>query len=283
MKFVKMHGTGNDFILIDARVREYDWPRLAMTMCDRHFGVGADGIVLILPPQEAGHFRMRIFNPDGSEAEMCGNGIRCFARYVLEEGLLPEPPDELMVETQAGLRSLKVYRQKGVPAMVTVGMGQPIFTPKQIPVQLPEGPVDAKVVGYPTLVDGLQLNISCVSMGNPHAVCFLDTPVDDFDLFRIGPIVENLAIFPRRINFEIVNVLDRSRMAIRIWERGAGPTLACGTGACAAMVVARDHSLVDDTVDITLPGGQLTVSWDGAGEVYMTGAAERVFTGVWGE
>ncbi len=139
MKFVKMHGTGNDFIIIDARVREHDWPKLAMTLCDRHFGIGGDGIVLIMSPEEKGHFRMRIFNPDGSEAEMCGNGIRCFARYVLEEGLLPEPPEELMVETQAGLRSLRVQWQKGVPSIVRVGMGQPIFAPKDIPVRLPEG------------------------------------------------------------------------------------------------------------------------------------------------
>ncbi len=283
MKFVKMHGTGNDFIVIDARVHEYDWPKLAMDLCNRNFGIGGDGIVLVMAPQKEGHFRMRIFNPDGSEAEMCGNGIRCFARYVLEDGLLSEPPDELMVETEAGLRSLKVHWQKGVPSLVRVAMGQPIFTPEQVPVKIPEGPVGEKVVDYPIMVDGRELKVSCVSMGNPHAVCFLDTPVDEFDLLHIGPMVEHMAIFPRRVNFEVVNVLDRGHMALRVWERGAGPTLACGTGACAAMVVARDHGLVDDTVDITLPGGKLMISWNGVGEVFMTGPAERVFEGVCGD
>ena len=282
MKFVKMHGTGNDFIVIDARVHDYDWSKLAMKMCDRNFGIGADGIILVKAPEKEGHFQMRIFNPDGSEAEMCGNGIRCFARYVLEDGLLPEMPEDLLVETEAGLRTLKVHWHKGVPSLVTVGIGLPVFSAAQIPVRVPEGPLGDKVSDHPIMVDGAELRVSCVSMGNPHAVTFLSTPVEQFDLHRIGPMVEHMAIFPRRVNFEVVNVLDRGHIALRVWERGAGPTLACGTGACAAMVVSRDHGFVDDVVDIRLPGGELRISWDGVGEVFMTGPAERVFTGVWG-
>jgi diaminopimelate epimerase len=285
LSFVKMHGIGNDFVLIDLLGRgrdaleRRDWPSLAREVCDRHFGVGADGILLVTEPDresvESADYRMVMFNPDGSEAEMCGNGIRCFARYVYERS--PSQPTTLRVQTGAGVLSLKVRAEGGRFSGVTVNMGRPRLEPSEIPVRAAGAPV----IGLPLVVDGRELRLTCVSMGNPHAVAFVEEDVNGYPLEAIGPKVEHDPLFPRRVNFEICRVISRSELDVRVWERGAGITLACGTGAAATTVAARLNGLVDGRVRLRLPGGTLELEWDGEGDVYMTGPAELVFEGTW--
>lgn len=261
-----MHGLGNDFVvLVPAQTGDQDWPDLARRMCDRHFGIGADGILLVLPSALA-DFRMRMFNPDGSEAEMCGNGIRCFGKFVLENGYWSSP--ELTVDTLAGLQRLRLHVQNGKVDSVEVDMG------------LPQAPAtDQRLV---IRVNGEDLALTQVSMGNPHAVAFLETPVQDYPLTTIGPLVEKDPAFPHRTNFEIVSVLSRDSIRVRVWERGAGITLACGTGACAAAVAARLRGHTDESVIVQLPGGDLRITWPGPEKsVLMTGPATTVFTGDW--
>ncbi|MEE9285624.1 MAG: diaminopimelate epimerase [Dehalococcoidia bacterium] len=277
MDFVKMQGTGNDFVVIDGHETQRDWGRLAIAMCDRHYGIGADG-VLVVGPSETADFRMRMFNPDGSEAEMCGNGIRCFAKYVIEEGLAPGGRTDLTIETLAGLHAVSGRMAGSKVASVRVGMGAPRFAPEEIPVA-DEG--RQRVIDHPLAVGGQRFAVTCLSMGNPHAVAFLDGPVEDLPLERIGPQVEHHSFFPQRVNFEVVNVQDRRRLTARVWERGAGLTLACGSGACAIAVAARVKGLINGAVAIALPGGTLRVEWDGEGEVWLEGPAETVFKGVW--
>ena len=277
MDFAKMHGTGNDFVLVDGQRQERDWSSLAVAMCDRHYGVGADGILVVTPSRLA-DFRMRMFNPDGSEAEMCGNGIRCFTKYVIEEGLSPNGHTELRVETLAGIHQVTARVEGGMVRAVRVGMGRPRFKPAEIPVAASG---EDRVIDHPIEVEGQSILVTCLSIGNPHAVAFIDKPVAQWPLAVLGPKVEHHPFFPSRVNFEIVNVLDREHLAARVWERGAGPTLACGSGACALAVAARLHGLTDETVSITLPGGDLRVQWDGSGEVWLEGPAELVFKGVW--
>ncbi|MSQ25902.1 MAG: diaminopimelate epimerase [Dehalococcoidia bacterium] len=278
MDFVKMHGTGNDFVLLDARTLQQDWPALAIKMCHRHFGVGADGILLIAPSKRADYL-MRMFNPDGSESEMCGNGIRCFAKYVMDGGLLPAKRTQMTVETLAGIQQVAAtLGEDGLVQRVRVGMGAPRFTPKDIPVAANGA---ARIVDHPLHVEGGPFHVTCLSMGNPHAVAFLDQPVDQVPLEAVGPRVEHHAFFPRRVNFSIVNVLGRSHLKMRVWERGAGLTLACGSGACAVAVAAQIKGLAGPSVDIDLPGGTLRVDWDGAGQVWLEGPAELVFRGHW--
>jgi diaminopimelate epimerase len=277
MDFVKLQATGNDFVLIDAKeTKKHDWSALAKTMCHRHFGVGADGILLILPSKEA-DFYMRVFNPDGSEAEACGNGLRCAARYAVKSDLASGP--EIKIETLAGM---KIARAKGKKNF-QISMGKPILAPLAIPTRVDRKGISktAHVIDYPLTIGKMKLRITCVSMGNPHAVCFLDQPVADFSLAIIGPKVEHHPMFPNRVNFEIVNVVNRKKLRARVWERGVGETLSCGTGACAIAVAARLKKLADNPVDIILPGGKLTVDWDGKGEVFLSGPAEVVFQGKW--
>jgi len=272
MRFAKMQATGNDFILIEPGAQERDWPGLARAMCQRHFGVGSDGLILILP-SKAADLRMRMFNPDGSEAEACGNGLRCAARYALEQGLV-EPNREFMVETLGGTR-----RAKAVGQCIQVNMGVPRFKPREIPMQV-EDKLDI-IMDYPVNVAGEKLFLTCLSIGNPHAVLLADVDVTQFPLSIIGPQVENHPIFPNRVNFEVANVLGRNMVRARVWERGAGETLSCGSGACAVAVAARAHGYVDSHVDIILPGGTLAIDWDGVREVMLTGPAELVFWGEW--
>ncbi|MFC2058170.1 diaminopimelate epimerase [Chloroflexota bacterium] len=277
INFTKLQGTGNDFVLIDAREIERDWQALARAICHRHFGVGADGLLLLLTSERV-DFRLRMFNPDGSEAEACGNGLRCFTRYLSESGLANRP--ELNVETMAGIRTVWPQVEKGI----RVTLGVPRLAPADIPVII-EGRDTADttpVLDYPVTIAGRELRLSCLSMGNPHAVCYLDKPVDEFSLSEFGPMVEHHRTFPNRVNFEVVNVISRSEIRARVWERGVGETLACGSGACAIAVTSRLKGLVDNTVDIILPGGTLTVEWDGTGEVLLSGPAEVVFQGEWG-
>ena len=282
MKFSKMHGAGNDYIYIDARGLEQDWPRLSRAMSDRHFGIGSDGLILILDSQVA-DLKMRMFNADGSEGEMCGNGIRCFAKYAIERSIVPPPRDGLKVETLAGVRAVApIYRGNQVCG-ARVAMGRPVLNPKDIPVSLDPhlGNRRDPVINYPFKLDGRNLPLTFVSMGNPHAVTFLEEPVAEFPLHTIGPKVEHHPMFPRRVNFEVVNVRGKGQLTARVWERGSGETLACGTGACAIAVAARLLRLCGDRVDITLPGGTLTIDWDGEGEVFLEGPAEEVFAGEW--
>ncbi|HZP26736.1 MAG TPA: diaminopimelate epimerase [Dehalococcoidia bacterium] len=275
MKFTKLHGTGNDFILLDgATAGERDWPALATQACDRHFGIGADGLILALPSERA-DVRMRIFNPDGSEAEMCGNGIRCLAKFHAEGG--GSPHRDLSVETLSGVLQLKLEGDGNVER-VRVNMGAPRLRPADLPVAIEaEGPVIDFALGLPTAM----LRVTFVSMGNPHAVHFQSSPVSDFPLETYGPQVEQHALFPQRMNFHVARVLSPERIEVRTWERGAGPTLACGTGACATAVAARLQGLVGDRVEASVPGGTLVIEWDGQGDVYMTGPVQRVYDGEW--
>ena len=272
MKFAKMQGAGNDFIVVDARDVEQDWSKMAKTMCQRHFGVGADGLILLVSSKVA-DLGMRMFNPDGSEAEACGNGLRCLARYAVEMGLA-KIDRELAVETLGGTRKVRPLAGRS-----EVGMGVPQFKPQEIPVSV-EKKLDI-IIDYPVTVQGQKLLLTCLSLGNPHAVYFPEEAVESFPLFELGPIVENQAIFPNRVNFEVANVLERKKVRARVWERGVGETLSCGTGACAVAVAAQLHGYADSHVDVILPGGTLTVDWDGVGEVVLSGPAELVFWGEW--
>jgi diaminopimelate epimerase len=276
MHFAKWQGTGNDFVLIEAK-EERDWPRLACAICDRHFGVGADGILLMLPSDRA-DLRMRMFNPDGSEAEMCGNGLRCFVRHAVEQGLARPQDGRLRVETGAGVLTAELLDEQGREGWVRVGMGRPRFAPAEIPV-LAE--VEPPIRNLSLTVDGQIVSVTCISMGNPHAVHFYARPVASYPLEQVGPKVETHPLFPQRVNFEVARVLNRELIEARVWERGAGATLACGSGASAVMVAAHLHSLVEDRVEVRLPGGTLLLEWDGEGEVYLSGPAERAFTGEW--
>ena len=278
MRFVKLHGAGNDYIYVDARERDMDWPDLARRVSDRHFGIGADGLIL-LRESESADARMQMFNADGSEGMMCGNGIRCFVRFGLDSFALDDARSSFDIETASGVLNVRPIREGGVMTRASVSMGEPELRPSRVPVAAPDDM--ERVLNYSLAVDGSDILVSCVSMGNPHAVAFLDDPVDDYELTRIGPMVENHPFFPDRVNYEIVNVLSRDRMKVRVWERGSGITLACGTGACAAVVAARLNGLVDDDVTVQLPGGDLRVSWPGEGEVVMEGPVARVFEGHW--
>ena len=277
MNFDKLQATGNDFILIDARELKHDWSKLAAAICDRRFGVGADGLLLLFT-SKAADFGMRMFNPDGSEAEICGNGLMCFAKYVIDHGLADT--QELAVETVAGIRKVKLYVVDGLVKQVQVDMGRPKFRPEEIP--LSRGKVDIiPILDYPIDIGEIKLLLTIISMGNPHAVCFIEEPVAHFPLSELGPSVEHHPIFPQRANFEVVNVLSRGQVRTRVWERGAGETLACGSGACAVAVAAQLHGYIDNHVNIILPGGTLSVEWDGKGEVWLSGSAESVFAGEW--
>ena len=277
MRFVKMHGTGNDFVLLEGQGDERDWPRLAQAMCDRHLGVGADGLILVLPSSRA-DVRMRMFNPDGSEAEMCGNGLRCIVKNAVEGGLARPHAGRIGVETLAGVLAAETFGDGRTVERVRVSMGVPRFAPAEVPVLVEAEP---PIVDLPLEVAGHALRLTCLSMGNPHAVHFLDGPVAAFPLEEVGPLVEHHGLFPQRVNFEVAQVLADDRIEARVWERGVGATLACGSGAAATMVAARLSRLAGEKVDITLPGGTLAIEWDGRGEVYLTGPAERVFAGEW--
>ena len=287
MKFTKMQGAGNDYIFIDARdphSQNADWPAMSRAISDRHFGVGGDGIILILPSQVA-HLKMCMFNADGSEGEMCGNGIRCFAKYAIERGIASPDPSGLRIETQAGIRTVAPVIEDEKVVRARVAMGAPILEASMVPVELPQ-PADARnghmVLNYPVEIDNTPLKLSFVSMGNPHAVAFIVQPVSEFPLHTLGPQLEHHSMFPKRVNFEIVNVETDSKLRARVWERGSGETMACGTGACAIGVASRLLGLTSGPVDITLPGGTLNISWDGEGEVYLEGDAVEVFEGEWG-
>ena len=279
MKFTKLHGAGNDFVLVDARSLDRDWAKLAIAVCDRHFGVGADGLLLVLPSETA-DLRMRMYNPDGSEAEQCGNGVRCFVKYAIERSLVSLQEGAMTVQTAAGVLTTQATVTEGRVDSVRVAMGRPRFAPQEIPVAVEAEP---PLTDLSLEVDGQTLAVTCLSMGNPHAVLSWTQPVDAYPLEMIGPKVERHPLFPNRVNFEVARVLSRDRIEARVWERGAGATLACGSGAAAVMVAARLQDLVDERAEVRLPGGTLTLEWDGKGEVYLTGPAVEVFAGEWPE
>jgi diaminopimelate epimerase len=279
MRFTKLHGSGNDFIVVDARGRERDWPKVAAAICDRHFGAGADGLLTVLPSTRA-QLRMGLYNADGSEAELSGNGMRCFVKYAVERGLAELRDGALTAETLAGLITAQATMEDGRVTSVRVGMGKPRFAPQEIPVAVEAEP---PLAGVPLDVDGRQLSVACVSMGNPHAVLFQQEPVDAYPLAAVGPKVEHHALFPARVNFEVARVLARDRIEVRTWERGVGETLACGTGACAVAVAAQVRGLVDGRVEVIERGGTLLLEWDGAGQVYLSGPAVEVYEGEWPE
>ncbi len=279
MKFAKMQGTGNDFILVEAAGDEGDWPRLARAVCDRHYGVGADGLMLVVPSGKA-DIGMRLFNADGSEAEVSGNGVRCLVKYAVERGLARPRQGVVRVEAVSGVLAAQVFEKDGRVERVRLSMGAPRFAPEEVPVLVKMEP---PLLEVPLEAAGRRLSLACLSMGNPHAVQFVGEPVAGYPLAEVGPAVERHPAFPERVNFGVARVIDGGRLEVRVWERGVGETLACGSGCCAAMAAARLRGLVGDVVDIRQPGGELTVEWDGKGEVYLSGAAELVFEGEWPE
>lgn len=273
MKFTKMQGLGNDYVYVNCFEEKIENPsELAVKVSDRHFGIGSDGLILIRP-SEVADFRMTMFNADGSESEMCGNGIRCVGKYVYDYGLTDKT--EVSVETLAGIKYLKFLIKDGKVDMVTVNMGEPILKPELVPVV---GEGDA-VIDSPIEVDGKEYKMTCVSMGNPHSVVFVDD-VDNFPLHEVGPLFEHHKAFPRRVNAEFCQVIDRTHAKMRVWERGTGETLACGTGTCATAVACILNGKTEDEVAITLLGGDLIIRWDREKNViYMTGPARVVFDG----
>jgi diaminopimelate epimerase len=270
-----MHGIGNDFVVVNAleeSLEESHLPEISRQVCDRKFGVGADGLILVLPSKTA-DFKMRMFNPDGSEAEMCGNGIRCFAKYVYDRKLLPDP--QVKVETLAGVKLLKLLTRAGKVESVRVDMGMPSLLRAEIPMR---GDDNSKVIGEGLKVEGRKFDITAVSMGNPHVIIFEDN-LNGFPVARFGPAIENHKAFPQRTNVHFVAVSNSGEIVVKTWERGAGETLACGTGACAAVVASVLNNKTGRNVLVHLPGGDLRVEWMGDNRVVMTGPAEEVFEG----
>lgn len=277
LKFTKMHGCGNDYIYIDGareRIPAEQKPEIVRRLSDRHFGIGGDGVIFINPSDQA-DFEMEMYNMDGTRAEMCGNGIRCVAKYVYDKGLTDQT--KISVISAGKIKYLDLQVENGRVSTVKVNMGEPILKACEIPV-LAENE-QGEVIADPIEVEGKTYQMTCVSMGNPHAVVFVDD-VQNFPLEQIGPKFENHPRFPKRVNAEFVKVLDQENVEMRVWERGTGETLACGTGACATVVACILNGLTKDTVTVKLLGGTLQVQWDKAeNRVYMTGPATTVFEG----
>ena len=279
MRFTKMHGAGNDYVYVNCFEQQIntDLAELARNISDRHVGVGADGLILILPPEDPGSAdaRMRMFNADGSESEMCGNGIRCVAKYVFDHGIKRDA--SLRIETGAGILSLELETENGKAHRVRVDMGEPILDSAKIPTTLPGSPV----VNASLDVDGHSFEATCVSMGNPHCVIFVDEASDKLVL-GTGPQIENSPVFRARVNVEFIETISRAELRQRTWERGSGETLACGTGASAVCVAGVLTGRTDRKVIIHLLGGDLELEWNETdGHVYMTGPAAEVFSGDW--
>ena len=276
MRFTKMHGLGNDYIYVNCFKEHIENPpKVARFVSDRHFGVGSDGLIMI-NPSKCADFEMEMYNADGSRGEMCGNGIRCVAKYVYDYGLTDKT--SISVETLGGIKYLELTVKDGKTEFVRVNMGKPELSPKLIPV-VSGSPEDETVIDAPILVGGREYRMTSVSMGNPHTVVYVDD-VDGLDIEEIGPKFENHERFPNRVNTEFVKVLDRHTAQMRVWERGSGETLACGTGACAVAVSCILNGLTEDKVTVKLLGGDLEVEWDREADVvYMTGPATVVFDG----
>ncbi|MBQ4242386.1 MAG: diaminopimelate epimerase [Lachnospiraceae bacterium] len=277
MRFTKMHGCGNDYIYVytgTEKVADEIKPELAVRLSDRHKGIGSDGLIFI-NPAEGADFEMEMYNSDGSRGAMCGNGIRCVGKYVYDHGLTDKTSIDIL--TGAGVKRLELMTENGKATGATVNMGIPILEPKKVPVVIEEHDSSKPVIDHPIIAGGMECRITCVSMGNPHCVIFCDEDVSNLDIAGIGPLFEHHVIFPDRVNTEFVNVHDRGHLKMRVWERGSGETMACGTGATAVLVAASLNDLSDRRAEVSLLGGTLTIDWKEDGNVYMTGPAETVF------
>ena len=275
MKFTKMHGCGNDYVYVNGfEEKIVDESKAAIAVSDRHFGIGGDGLIIIKPSDKA-DFEMVMYNADGSRGAMCGNGIRCVAKYVYDNGLTDKK--NISIESMGAVKYIDINVENGKAVSAKVDMGAPILEAKKIPVITDND----RAINEKLTVNGKDYEMTCVSMGNPHAVIFTDIPVRELDLEKIGPMFENNAVFPDRVNTEFVNVKDRKNLDMRVWERGSGETLACGTGTCATVVAAILNVYVDNDVTVHLIGGDLEISWSGneADSVFMTGPAKTVFSG----
>jgi diaminopimelate epimerase len=284
MQFTKMQGAGNDFVVIDAKKDRRNWPELAIKMCDRHYGIGADGLLISLPSKVA-NFRMRIFNADGSESTVCGNGLRCLVKHYIECNK-QRNETEIIVETSIGLRKAKIQRRDGQVSEIQVNMGEP---------QIGLDAIAVKTVRRNNILDIMtsmnrtvsinkkDILLSLVSIGNPHAVHFIEESIADFPLEEIGAKVEQHKLFPDETNFEVVKIISRNKVEARVWERGVGETLACGSGACAMVAAGSLLGKLDNKVEIILPGGVLKVEWDDKTDsnIYLSGPSETVFRGIW--
>ncbi len=283
--FWKMHGAGNDFVVTETDaldVPDADWGALAVQVCDRHQGVGADGLILVQPSKTADR-KMRIFNADGSDGVMCVNGIRCFTKFVIDRGLVAAPDGRMTVETGPGVIPVQAFRAlDGSVERVQVTVAVPDLDPSASGVVVEQG---GPVLDLPVAVRDAQgeatQHVAIVSMGNPHAVQFIEGAPADYPLSRIGPLMELHPVFTQRTNYEVVRVVDRAHIDMRVWERGVGETMACGSGACAVVVAARLRGEVDDRVDVRVPGGTLEIEWNGHDAVSLIGPAVRVFESEW--
>lgn len=273
MKFTKMEGCGNDYVYVNGFEEKIDNPNeVAIAVSDRHFGIGSDGLIII-NPSEVADFKMCMYNADGSEGKMCGNGIRCVAKYVYDFKLTDK--DVITVETLSGIKTLKLNVENGKVKTVRVNMGAPILECDKVLVKYD----DEKMINKPVKVDGKTFNITCVSMGNPHAVTFIND-TDNLEIEKIGPKFENNEIFPDKVNTEFIQIIDKKTVKMRVWERGSGETFACGTGACASVVASVLNRLTENKVTVKLLGGELEIEYNqDENTVYMTGPARVVFTG----
>ena len=277
MKFTKMHGCGNDYVYVNGFEEDVPDPAgLSVRISDRHFGVGSDGLIMILPSDVA-DFRMRMFNADGSEAEMCGNGIRCVAKYVYDHHMTEET--RLMVQTGGGIKTIDLVVQDGLATAATVDMGEPVLEREDIPMLGEPG----RVIDEPLRAGDRTFGVTCVSMGNPHCIIIVDEDVKGYPVEHYGPMIENDPAFPRRTNVEFTQIVSRSEINLRVWERGSGETLACGTGASGTVVGCSLLGLTNREITAHLPGGHLVLRWADDNHVYMTGPATEVFTGEWNE
>lgn len=278
MMFFKMQGLGNDYVYIDCinGKEPIDIKNLTNRLSNRHFGVGSDGLILLCK-SKAADLKMRMFNSDGSEAQMCGNGIRCVAKLAYELGLICE--EITTIETLSGIKTLKLNIVNGKVKTVEVDMGAPILEATKIPVS-PSAKIEDKKVKAEVKVKNKKIELTCVSMGNPHAVTFVNN-IKNFKVAEYGPILENADIFPEKANIEFVEVVDKNNIKMRVWERGSGETLACGTGACSSVVASRLNGYTDRKVNVQLLGGNLEVEWKPNNHVHMTGPAVTVFKGEW--
>jgi diaminopimelate epimerase len=284
MEFIKMQGAGNDFVVIKPGSKHRNWSKLAIEICNRHYGVGADGLLLLLPSNVA-DFKMRLFNADGSESSACGNGMRCLAKLFIDEKLNGINDCEVTIETPAGIRRARVHHRQGKITEIQASMGQPRIghngTPAQITSDNNKMEEITSIMNRIIKVSGQGLLLSLVTIGNPHAVHFYKDSITSYPLAVVGPQVEQHRLFPDETNFEVARIINRKEVDARVWERGCGETFACGTGACAITIAGNLLGYLDNKVKVKLPGGTLGVEWDGKGEVYLGGPAVTVFRGDW--
>ena len=279
IEFYKYTGAGNNYIYIDAREINTDWVQLAKNISDPNFGIGSDGLIILDKSKDSADFSMRMFNRDGSEGEMCGNGMRCLARFAKDLNVVPNSKDKITISTKAGHIHVKPQYSNNIMNSATVDMGRPIFETDNIPVISDEFESSIPFVFFEH--NNLKLKLYSVNTGVPHCVAFIDTPVYDFDLEYIGPLVEKHKNFPNKVNFEIVNIINENTYDVRVWERGSGITLACGTGAAAVAAISHKLNMHNNNLDMNFPGGKLTCNWDGENSIFMEGPIEFIGNGIY--